>query len=114
MTKVRRPFIALLSAIVVVLGVAPAALAAPIARVPAPAVAPDATRLAPVAASPAAAAGVLLGDVLLEFDNHPIESPEELLDLLLGDRVGRSVPLKVLRGGSVTELQVTVGERPVQ
>ena len=38
--------------------------------------------------SPAAAAGVLVGDVLLEFDGHAVESPEELLDLLLGDRVG--------------------------
>ena len=61
--------------------------------------------------SPAAAAGVLIGDVLLEFDGHAIESPEELLDLLLGDRVGRAVPLKVLRGGAVKELMVTVGER---
>jgi S1-C subfamily serine protease len=64
-------------------------------------------------ASPAAAAGVLVGDVLLEFDGHAIESPEELLDLLLGDRVGRSVPLSVLRGGTVTALTVTVGERLV-
>jgi S1-C subfamily serine protease len=62
--------------------------------------------------SPAAAAGVLVGDVLLEFDGHAVESPEELLDLLLGDRVGRAVPLKVVRGGSVTDLIVTVGERP--
>jgi S1-C subfamily serine protease len=62
--------------------------------------------------SPSAAAGMLVGDVLLEFDGHVIESPEELLDLLLGDRVGRAVPLKVLRGGVATELTVTVGERP--
>jgi S1-C subfamily serine protease len=62
--------------------------------------------------SPASAAGVLIGDVLLEFDGHPVESPEELLDLLLGDRVGRAVPLKVLRGGALTEMTVTVGERP--
>jgi S1-C subfamily serine protease len=68
--------------------------------------------VAVTSASPAAAAGVLVGDVLLEFDGHAVESPEELLDLLLGDRVGRAVPLKVLRGGSVTELIVTVGERP--
>ena len=66
------------------------------------------------AASPASAAGVLVGDVLLEFDDQAIESPEELLDLLLGDRVGRTVSLKVLRGGTVAELSVTVGERPVQ
>ena len=54
--------------------------------------------------SPASAAGVLVGDVLLEFDGHAIESPEELLDLLLGDRVGRQVAVKTLRGGKVEEL----------
>src|SRR5882672_4035210 len=64
------------------------------------------------AGSPAAAAGVLIGDVLLAFDGHAIESPEELLDLLLGDRVGRTVPVKVLRGGAVVDLTVAVGERP--
>jgi S1-C subfamily serine protease len=64
--------------------------------------------------SPAAAAGVLVGDVLTEFDGHPIESPENLLDLLLGDRVGRRVTLKVLRGGKATDVIVTVGERPAR
>jgi S1-C subfamily serine protease len=62
--------------------------------------------------SPAAAAGVLVGDLLTEFDGHAIESPEELLDLLLGDRVGRKVPLKMLRGAAVVDLTVVVGERP--
>ena len=64
--------------------------------------------------SPAATAGVLVGDLLLEFDGQPVEAPEELLDLLLGDRVGRTVVLKVLRGGKSAELPITVGERPVQ
>jgi len=64
------------------------------------------------AASPAANAGILVGDVLLEFDGHAVEAPEELLDLLLGDRVGKAVGLKILRGGAVTNLEVTVGERP--
>jgi S1-C subfamily serine protease len=63
---------------------------------------------------PASQAGVLVGDLLLEFDGHPVEAPEELLDLLLGDRVGRAVALKILRGGTVAEVTVTVGERPVQ
>ena len=62
--------------------------------------------------SPAAGAGVLVGDVLLEFDGHPIESPEDLLDLLVGDRVGRSAALRLLRGGAAIDLPVTVGERP--
>jgi S1-C subfamily serine protease len=62
--------------------------------------------------SPAAAAGVLVGDILLEFDGQAVDSPEDLLDLLLGDRVGRAVTLKVLRGGAAAELSVSVGERP--
>ena len=62
--------------------------------------------------SPAAAAGVLVGDVLLEFDGRPVHSPEDLLDLLVGDRVGRSVALRALRGGAAVDLTVVVGERP--
>jgi serine protease DegQ len=64
--------------------------------------------------SPAAAAGVLIGDIILDFDGQPVESPEDLLDLLVGDRVGRAVTLRVLRGGTSSELTVTVGERPPQ
>ncbi len=61
--------------------------------------------------SPADHAGILVGDLLLEFEGHPIESPEDLLDLLTGERIGRNVSLRVLRGGAVQELDVTVGER---
>jgi S1-C subfamily serine protease len=64
--------------------------------------------------SPAATAGVLVGDVLLEFDGHAVESPEDLLDLLLGDRVGRHLTIRALRGGAIVDLSVTVGERPVR
>jgi S1-C subfamily serine protease len=54
---------------------------------------------------------VLVGDVILEFDGHAVESPEELLELLNGDRVGRTTPLSVLRGGQAQEVRVTVGTR---
>ena len=64
------------------------------------------------AGSPAAGAGVIVGDVLLEFDGHPLASPEDLLDLLIGDRVGRDVPLRLLRGGHPQTVTVTIGERP--
>jgi S1-C subfamily serine protease len=64
--------------------------------------------------APAAAAGVLVGDVLLEFDGHPTSSPEQLLAELFGAGVGRQVPLKILRGGKVADLTVTIGERPVK
>ena len=65
------------------------------------------------AGSPAATAGMLVGDVLFEFDGHPVESPEDLLDLLVGDRVGRRITIRALRGGAIVDLNATVGERPV-
>jgi S1-C subfamily serine protease len=61
--------------------------------------------------SPAEAAGLFVGDVVLEFDQHPVETPEDLLDLLVGDQVGKNVPLRVLRGNGAVELTVRVGER---
>jgi S1-C subfamily serine protease len=61
---------------------------------------------------PAATAGLMVGDVVMDFDGRPIHSPEDLLDLLLGDRVGRPVALRVLRGTAAVDLDVTVGERP--
>ncbi len=66
------------------------------------------------AGSPAAAAGILVGDLVVEFDGHAVHSPEDLLDLLVGDRVNRSVRVKVLRGGSTIDADVTVGERPAR
>jgi S1-C subfamily serine protease len=61
--------------------------------------------------SPAETAGVLVGDVLIAFDGQPIESPEDLLDVLVGDRVGREVDLVVLRGGAPKTISVKVGEK---
>ena len=64
--------------------------------------------------SPAANAGVLVGDLITEFNATPIASPEDLLDALVGDSVGHPVTLRLLRGGTPRELTVTIGERPVQ
>jgi S1-C subfamily serine protease len=64
--------------------------------------------------SPAAAAGLLVGDLLIDFDGRPVASPEDLLDLLGGERVGRAVPVRVLRGTGTADLSVTVGERPAR
>jgi serine protease Do len=61
--------------------------------------------------SPADAAGVLVGDILLRFDGRAIQSAEDLLDLLVGDRVGRAVPATFLRGGAALEIPLTVGVR---
>jgi S1-C subfamily serine protease len=64
--------------------------------------------------SPAASAGLLVGDVLFELDGHAVGSPEHLLDLLAGYRVGREAALRVLRGGAAMDVRVTIGERPAE
>jgi S1-C subfamily serine protease len=61
--------------------------------------------------SPAAVAGLLVGDILLTFDGQPIKAAEDLLDLLVGDRVGRELKASVLRGGVLTEVTVAVGKK---
>jgi len=62
--------------------------------------------------SPADQSGLMVGDVLLDFDGHPVQSPEDLLDLLVGDRVGSSVVVRVLRGITSHDIAIVVGERP--
>lgn len=61
--------------------------------------------------TPAADAGLLVGDVLLSLDGQPLAAPDDLLDLLVGDRVGRQISLRVLRGGVPAEVAVTIRER---
>jgi S1-C subfamily serine protease len=61
--------------------------------------------------APAARAGILVGDVILAADGQTIGSPEELLDWLTGDRIGKAAALRLVRGGKPTEVSVTIGER---
>ncbi|MEN3339686.1 MAG: serine protease DegQ [Acidobacteriota bacterium] len=61
--------------------------------------------------SPADAAGIMVGDLLLEFDGRPTETADDLLDLLSGSRVGQALTARTLRGGAVRDVQVAVAER---
>jgi S1-C subfamily serine protease len=60
---------------------------------------------------PAAAAGVLVGDILVELDGVAIAGPDGLR-AALGDRPGKDVQLVVLRGGARHELAATIGSKP--
>jgi S1-C subfamily serine protease len=64
--------------------------------------------------SPAARAGILLGDALLSFGNETLQDTAELLTLLAGDRVGDTVAMKLLRAGEVRDIEVTIGARPTR
>jgi S1-C subfamily serine protease len=61
---------------------------------------------------PAGQGGLLLGDTIVALDGQPVRHMDELLALLSSDQVGASVPVRVVRGGQVQELTVTIGERP--
>ena len=62
--------------------------------------------------SPAAAAGLSIGDVILSLAANRITDPTDLKAALRPDKVGESITASVLRGGEPRDLQVTVGERP--
>src|SRR5437667_2647938 len=57
--------------------------------------------------SPAAAAGVRPGDLILDLDGRPIEGVGDLQRLLDGDAVGRRVGVRVARDNRVVELGLT-------
>jgi len=65
-------------------------------------------------ASPAASAGVLVGDLVLALGGKSIASPEDLMDLLFETEIGRPASLRVLRGGTLVDVTVTVGARPTE
>ena len=60
--------------------------------------------------SPAAQAGLLVGDVLLSLDAQPVRRPPELL-WRIRERAGQSVVAHILRGGQEQDVTLVVGER---
>jgi S1-C subfamily serine protease len=61
--------------------------------------------------SPAERAGLRFADAILSFGSERLQEPGALLALLAEDRIGEAVALRVLRGGEVRDLTVTVGAR---
>ncbi|MCG8351235.1 MAG: S1C family serine protease [Chloroflexales bacterium] len=61
--------------------------------------------------SSAAQGGLLVGDILVALDNQPVDDTDDLQALLTGDRVGKAVPVTIIRGGTLQTVSVTVGQR---
>jgi S1-C subfamily serine protease len=62
--------------------------------------------------APAALAGLLVGDVIVSLDGNAIEHADQVLDLLGGDVVGRTLKVELLRGGKQQRAELLVSERP--
>jgi S1-C subfamily serine protease len=61
--------------------------------------------------SPAERGGLLVGDALLALGGERLSEPGDLLPLLEEERIGHPIAARVVRGGEVRELTVTVGAR---
>ncbi|MCB0253630.1 MAG: trypsin-like peptidase domain-containing protein [Anaerolineae bacterium] len=61
--------------------------------------------------SPAEQAGLFLGDTIVAVAGEPVRHHDDLLAKLSGDRVGQPVPIRIVRGGQVSDVAVMVGER---
>ena len=59
---------------------------------------------------PADKAGVKPGDVLVSVAGQPVPDQEVLAAVLAAQRVGAAVPVQIMRDGTTTTVQVTLGE----
>ena len=64
-----------------------------------------------VPAGPAEDAGMVAGDVILNFDGIEIEDTRELVRIVGNSPVGKEVPVAVLRDGDMEDLVVVLGRR---
>ncbi len=64
------------------------------------------------AGAPAAAAGVLIGDIVVALDGSPVTDTEDVQNGIDAHATGSSLRLALLRGGKWIDLDVVVKERP--
>jgi serine protease Do len=62
--------------------------------------------------SPAAKAGLRIGDVILEANGKEINEPDELIRIVNETPIGKGIRLKIHRGKSTLEVLVIIAERP--
>jgi S1-C subfamily serine protease len=60
---------------------------------------------------PAHTAGMLIGDLVVAVNGQPVASVDDLASNLPGEIVGSRIPVHVVRGSAIQEIQITVGER---
>ena len=61
---------------------------------------------------PAEDSGLRRGDVIVEFDGKPIDSPTTLRNIVADTEVGKNVDVMLFRDGKKQTLQVKIGEQP--
>ena len=62
--------------------------------------------------SPADKAGLVAGDVLMEFDGKKLEAPQDLQKIVAVTAPGKGVPVKLWREKGEKTLEIKIGETP--
>ena len=62
--------------------------------------------------SPAAMAGLNVGDLIVEIDQQPVRNVEQLIFAIGKSPIGKVVLLKIERDGLSMEMEVVIGKRP--
>lgn len=62
--------------------------------------------------SPAEKAGIMRGDVIIEFDGKKVDEPYYLRNMVANTSPGTDIEVKVVRNGNIKTLWVTIGELP--
>jgi serine protease DegQ len=62
--------------------------------------------------SPAAVAKLTVGDIIIELNDKPAISVNQLMNEVGSLKPGNKLPVKVLRGGKTIPVEVTLGQRP--
>jgi S1-C subfamily serine protease len=60
--------------------------------------------------SPAANAGLMTGDMIVTLDGIPVTGADDVIRILTGERIGRSVEIEVLRLGSRRKFSLVPGD----
>jgi len=63
-----------------------------------------------MAETPAAEAGIEVGDVIVEFDGHAVKESTDLPLIVARTPIGKSADVKIIRNGKVQTMSVTIGE----
>jgi len=61
--------------------------------------------------SPAAKAGLVIGDILMALDGRNVRDTRDVQTALAGENIGKKLSAAILRGGKRTELSLVVGEK---
>jgi S1-C subfamily serine protease len=60
---------------------------------------------------PAHKAGIVIGDILVSLAGQPVSRPENVQAHLQAENIGKSLSAKIVRGGAVRDVSISVRER---